>query len=84
MSSVVEFKPGCIPGKPDEEIIATIETLLERAKSGDLSSIAYATTSVDGKKGTGWTGIAGTRDPLAAAISMLNHRYAGALLGLDD
>lgn len=84
MSNVVELQPGCIPGKPNDEIIATLEGLLERAKAGTLTAIAYAIVSVDGSQGTGWDGSAGTRHPLGTAIMMLNHRYSGALLHSED
>lgn len=32
-----------------------VERLLERVKSGDVTSVAYATTHADGSIGTGWS-----------------------------
>ena len=80
MSNVISLAPGNIPGEPASEIIATLEGLLERAKQGQLTGLAYATVSLDGSQGTGWDGVAGTRHPLGTAIMVLNHRYADALL----
>lgn len=84
MSNVIALAPGNIPGEPDPEIIATLEGLLERAKSGELTGLAYATVTLDGTQGTGWQGVAGTRHPLGTAVMMLSHRYASALLHRED
>lgn len=80
MAEVVAFHGGVVAGEPSPDIIQTLEMLLDRAKRGELSAIAYATVSPSGTKGTGWDGIQGTRDPLSSVIMMLQHRYAAALL----
>lgn len=84
MSNVISLAPGNIPGEPASEIISTLEDLLERARQGHLTGLAYATVAIDGSQGTGWDGVAGTRHPLGTAIMMLNHRYAAALLDRED
>ena len=83
MSKVVSFQANIIPGNPNPDIVMEIERLLDEAKSGDLTGFAYCTIRND-NKGTGWSGNAGTRDSLGAAIMMLHHRYAAGLLGLEE
>jgi hypothetical protein len=80
VSNVISLAPGNVPGEPDPDIIAVLESLLERARQGHLTGLAYATVALDGAQGTGWSGVAGTRHPLGTAVMMLNHRYAEALL----
>jgi len=84
MSNVISLAPGNVPGEPDPDIIATLEGLLERAKSGEMTGIAYATVAIDGTQGTGWNGVAGTRHPLGTAVMMLSYRYAQRLLEICD
>lgn len=71
---------GHVTGQPDEDVVNILEALLERAKSGDLIGIAYATTNTNGDQATGWCGVAGTRHPVGTAITMLQHRYHAALM----
>jgi hypothetical protein len=78
--NVVAFGNSIPPGDVNEDLVETLQGLLDRAKSGDLRALAYATVSLQGFKGTGWDGSDGTRDPLASAIMMLHGRYAQALL----
>lgn len=80
MSKVVAFKDSIPPNDPNPDLVETLEGLLARAKSGDLRGFAYATFSVGGGTGTGWDGSDGARHPIAAAIMMLHHRYAAALM----
>jgi hypothetical protein len=80
MAKVVAFHGGAVAGEPSREIVETLSDLLERAKRGEISAIAYATIAPSGSCGTGWDGIQGTRNPLSSVIMMLQHRYAAALL----
>lgn len=77
--SIVELKPGYLPDKPYEGVVATLERLLADAKSGNLRAIAYAVVRAQGVQATGWDGAAGTRHPMSGAIMILHHRYAEAL-----
>ena len=79
MSQIIAFKGGSIPGVADPDIVAELERLLEEAKSGDLQAIAYCTVR-DDEKGTGWVGMAGTRDSIAASIAILQFRYCAQML----
>lgn len=81
--SVVAFKNSIPPGQPNPDMVAEVERLLERAKSGELRGLAYATFATGDITGTGWVGSDGSRHPLSSAIAMLSHRYAAALLGGD-
>ncbi len=71
---------GRVPGAPSATVIEDLERLLASARSGRLIGLAYATAHQDGTGATGWSGEAGTRDPLGTSIMMLFHRYAAGLL----
>ena len=77
--TVIAFKGGTIPGEANDWIVEELESLLEKAKSGELRALAYATFSAGDFTGTGWVGSEGTRHPLSSAIMMLNSRYGEAL-----
>lgn len=73
---------GCpIPlpdGEPDQKIVSKLEELLEKAKSGRIHALAWATYSAADMTTYGWeTGDSGFQ--LAAAIVILNHDYARML-----
>lgn len=80
MSEVVSIHGHSVPGEPEPGVVEALEYLLERAKRGDLTAVAYATVALSGAQATGWAGGSGTRHPLASTIMMLNHRYAAGLL----
>lgn len=83
MSKIVAFKDSIPPGEVNEDMVATLESLLARAKSGDLRGFAYATFSIGDITGTGWEGSDGSRHPLSSAISILQQRYTRALMEGD-
>lgn len=83
-AEIIPVYGGRKPEEPSAAIIETLEGLLSRARSGSLVGLGYCTVSANGEHGTGWDGEAGTRHPLGAAIMMLNHRYAAALLAGKD
>lgn len=83
MSKVVAIHGHTIKGAPNPDVIEELERLLEDARRGDLEAIAYCTVYPD-SKGTGWAGGSGTRDAVAAAIMMLQHRYAAAILEPEE
>lgn len=80
MAEIIAVHGGRAPGTPSKDIIASLESLLERAKAGELNGFAYAITSDSGSQATGWDGEAGSRHPLGTAIMMLNFRYAQGLV----
>lgn len=82
MGDVHTFKVIPAATEPDAELIATIEGLLEDAKSGALQALAYCTVRMDGEIGTGWDGAGGTRYALGMAVSILSVRYPADVAGL--
>ena len=81
--TVVAFKDSTIPGEPNLSLVDELKQLLADAESGNIRAMAYCTLRTDGSKETGWDGGYGTQDGLSACISILNHRYAAALLRKD-
>lgn len=80
MAEIRAIHGGSIPGKADADIVETLERLLDEARQGDITAIAYAVVRPD-EIGTGWTGGAGTRDGIGMAISLLAARYPLSVLG---
>ncbi|MEJ8571230.1 hypothetical protein [Microbaculum marinum] len=80
MADISTIHGGTVPGEPDADVIEDLERLLAQARRGSLTGFAYAAIHLDGTKATGWSGVAGTRDPLAAGISILQARYTRALI----
>lgn len=64
---------GSPSGHPDEEIIGRIEELLERAKKGEIASIAYALTDPGQTLENGWVGQQGTTRAMQASVMRLAH-----------
>ena len=83
MTNIVAIYGNTVPGEPNQDMIDDLDRMLGEAKSGELQAIAYCTVR-DGHKSTGWVGNSGTSDSIAAAIAMLSHRYADALLRLGE
>lgn len=81
MNKVVSLHGGPIgpagPSEPDETVIAVLEDLLERAKTGEIRSIAYAYLLPEYTLGTGWAGAetGGNGISLGFAVSALQHEY---------
>ena len=76
MSEIVSFMGNTPNTEAVPDIVETLESLLERAKSGEIQAFAYAVARRRGDGlSNGWDGNGGTRDDLAAAIAHLNYRY---------
>lgn len=88
MVEITRIHGGHVPGEADPEIVATLERLLEDARSGALVGFAYATVRNESGAvnnwalGTGWDGSSadGLRYRLGSAIHMLDHRYCEGML----
>lgn len=65
--------------KADPEIIRHLEELLEKARGGLFSGLAYATVEANGSTGSGWAGDANFSETLGA-VSRLQYR----MLKRDD
>jgi hypothetical protein len=85
MNSQVVSIHGATPhGEPVAEIVETIESLLARARAGDIQAFAFALAHTEGNGfANGWDGNAGTRDQLGSAIAHLSHRYFSGAYGDD-
>ena len=81
--SVVPFGNSILPGEPNLELVETLQFLLDDAKSGRLRAIAYAVVREGNHLATGWDGSDGTRNALGMTIMLLQHRYAGGVMGAE-
>lgn len=88
MSKVVSLHGGPVgpagpttSSEPDETVIEILEELLERAKTGEVSALAYAYLLPDNAVGNGWAGADhdGRGISLGFAISSLSHGYYDGL-----
>lgn len=78
--NVVPFGTQAQPGEPVPDVLATLEELLRRARTGDIRALAYATVTEGRVLGSGWTGVAGTRNDLVASVTLLSHRLTTSVL----
>jgi hypothetical protein len=58
-----------------QEIVEILEAMLEEAKSGHLTGLAYAYSTREGQCLTGWESMAGHENTMAVAIMQLFYRY---------
>lgn len=88
MSKVVSLHGGPVgpagpsePSAPDETVIEILTELLDRAKTGEISAIAYAYLLPEYTLGTGWAGAetGGNGVSLGFAVSALGHEYYAGL-----
>jgi hypothetical protein len=83
MAEIVSFNGNAVPGEPEKGVVEILETLLERAKRGEIAAVAYATCSPAYTLATGWEGASGTRQQISCAVSLLNHRYHQRMMEQD-
>lgn len=62
-----------VPGTPNETVIEMLETMLERAKAGEVQAIALATVEHDDATGTSFC-YENHFARLIGAVAMLQHR----------
>ena len=58
-------------GKPDPDLIETIEGLLARVKSGEVQGVAYCSIFSDGARDSDWDGCASAITQLGAITLLL-------------
>jgi ribosomal protein L35AE/L33A len=76
VTNVLSFSDGEAI-EPQEEIIKTLDSLLSRAKAGQMVGLSYAYVRPDGTTATGYNeGLHGLN--LVAATSILAHRITSA------
>lgn len=85
MGEVVNaFGQSLVPD-PDQEIIDKLDELLDRAKRGELTGIAYAMVRPNGAVGTGWVGENCSSNDMLGAVAALQVRYVRSWEeGADD
>lgn len=69
---VIDSAPPC------EDTVRVLEEMLERAKVGDLSSVAVATVHRDGSVGSIWSEVHNL-GCMAGAIARMQYRILGGL-----
>lgn len=74
--SVHKLTERLLPGEANDDLVAELENLTERARKGEIAALAWA--GVLGNDGlvNGWDGAGGTLFSLAASIMALHSRYA--------
>ena len=80
MSNVVDVSNVDVsPRVADEDLVAMLEEITERARAGLIVGAAVAFVTIDGKPVTRWTARHWTHH-VAAAIGLLHHEYFAAWL----
>lgn len=73
---IVSIRGAVVPDTAVPDVVEALESLLERAKKGEIISVAYAASRPNGTFINGWT-----KEPegsgwiLWAGISQMAHRY---------
>lgn len=72
--------PVTAPNEPVPEVVEVLESLLERARAGDIRAIRYGIV-VSGSFASAWTteGTENCKDKLLSAVALLSHRMLAAL-----
>jgi hypothetical protein len=78
-AEVVKLTERLLPGEVSEDIVAAIEGLLARAKSGEISAFAWAGYATNDATFNGWESEGGTMFQLGASIMVLQSRYANMM-----
>lgn len=81
MTNVIGLRGAVPQGEPCEDVVLMLEELLKRARGGEIRGIAFAYALPEGIGGSSWSVSTESRNTVAAAILMLNTRYANQMLG---
>lgn len=84
VGEVVGLRAEVPPGEPNADVIKALEAMLDRARRGEIISLAYATVTPGRAVGTGWDGAANSKYEMLAGVAMLNQRIASAALAAAD
>lgn len=60
--------------EPNKDLVAMLECLLARARSGEMSGFGYAALYSDASFSTGWDIRGRERDRLCTSVGVLHHR----------
>lgn len=77
----IDGLPLASPGDPDEEVVAQLEALLERARNGEVVAVSIVHSNADGS--TGWVQF-GTSLNTLAMIGELERLKARMLASLEE
>ena len=79
--NVVSLRGAAIPlPQANRAVVDELESLLARAKSGNVVGFCYVTVAPEGHVGTGWAGNA-EMHAMVAGAAMLAHRVTAAGTG---
>lgn len=77
MPGVTADRP--VGAQPQVDLIATLEGLLARARTGDLQAIAFAAVDSEAAIASGWAGASSSSSiHVAAAVFWLSHRFGNS------
>lgn len=84
--SVHKLTGACLPGEANDDLVAALERLADRARRGEITSLAWAgwTGRVSDTLITGWEGEGGSQFAVCAAINILNISYSAGLMDQDE
>ena len=77
VADVIPLRPGASAAGavPNPEVIARIEAILERAKSGELQAFAMVSVLQSQHNGTEWCAADGWFHEIVSGLSVLTHRF---------
>lgn len=82
--TVYKLTERLLPGEADAELVEALENLLDRAKRGEITGLAWAGCSPNDSTFSGWQGAGGTMFHIGASILALQTRYALMMMDDDD
>lgn len=81
--SVHKLTGHLLPGEADAELVEALESLVERAKRGEIKAAAWVGVTGNDHLVTGWNGAGGTIFSLGSGIMCLQSRYADFIMEDD-
>lgn len=73
-----------LPGEVNDDLIEALEGLLDRARRGEITCLAWSGHSANDISFNGWEGSGGTSFHLMAGIALLHARFAARMLEDDE
>lgn len=82
--SVHKLTEHLLPGEADAELVEALESLVDRAKRGEIKAVAWAGVTGNDHLVTGWDGAGGTVFSLGSAVMCLQSRFADFIMEDDE
>ncbi len=81
MGNVHKLTDQCLLGEANADLVEAIELLLARAKSGEITSLAWAgwTGRDNDTIFNGWEGDGGSQFAMCASIAVMQSRFIGSM-----